>query len=72
MCVCVCVYIYESKYGSKFDSMKKSCLYLFIVYILFAPVILTSIYQCVNNFPDIKVLMMVIETKMFNVDFTSQ
>ena len=34
-----------------------------------APVISTSIHRCVNNFPDIKVLVMVIETKMFNVDF---
>ena len=47
-------------------------LYVFVVYILFAPVILTRIHHCVNNFPDIKVLMMVIETETFNVDFTSQ
>ena len=47
-------------------------LYLFIVYILFAPVISTSIHRCVNNSPDIKTLMKVIETKTFNVDFTSQ
>ena len=26
----------------------------------------------VNNFPDLKVLMKVIETETFNVDFTSQ
>ena len=47
-------------------------LYLFVVNILFAPVISTSIHRCVNNFPGIKVLMMVIETETFNVDFTSQ
>ena len=46
--------------------------YIFIVCILFAPVILISIHRCVNNFPDIKVLMMVIETKTFNINFTSQ
>ena len=45
-----------------------ACLYLFIVYILFAPVILTSIHPCVNN-PHIKVLMKVIETKTSNIDF---
>ena len=47
-------------------------LYLFVVYILFAPVISTSIHRCVNNFSDIKVLMKVSETETFNVDFTSQ
>ena len=47
-------------------------LYLFVVYILFAPVISTSIHQCVKNSPDIKVLEKVIETGTFNVDFTSQ
>ena len=47
-------------------------LYLFIVYILFAPVISTSIHCCVNNSPDIKVLITVIEIETFNVDFTSQ
>ena len=86
MCVCLYdTYMCESKYGSKSDSMKKAekhvlntfnlrtlCarLYLFIVYILFAPVISTSIHRCVNNSPDIKVLMKVIETETFNVDFT--
>ena len=44
----------------------------FVVYILLAPVIYTSIYHCVNNSPDIKVLMKVIETETFNVGFTSQ
>ena len=48
-----------------------ACLYVFICYISFAPVISTSIHRCVNNFPDIKVLMMVIETETFNIDFTS-
>ena len=47
-------------------------LYLFVVYILFAPVISTSIHCCVYNSHDIKVLMKVIETEMFNVGFTSQ
>ena len=37
---------------------------------LIVPVILTSIHHCVNNSPDIKELMMVIETETFNVDFT--
>ena len=39
---------------------------------LFTPVISTSLYLCVNNSPDVKVLMMVIETETFNVDITSQ
>ena len=47
-------------------------LYLFVAYILFAPVILTSIHYCVNYSPDIKVLMKVIETETFKVDFTSK
>ena len=46
-------------------------LYLYDVYILFAPVISTSIDRCVN-YSDIKALMMVIETETFNVDFTWQ
>ena len=45
-------------------------LYLFVVYISFAPVILTSI-PCYVNYSDIQVLMMVTETETFNVDFTS-
>ena len=44
----------------------------FIVYILFAPVISISIHHCVNNSHDIKVLMKVIKTEMFNIGFTSQ
>ena len=47
-------------------------MYVFVVYILFATVFSTSIHRCLNIFPDIKVLMMVIETETFNVDFTSQ
>ena len=43
--------------------------YLFIVYFLFAPVILPSIHRYVN-YSDIQVLMMVTETETFNVDFT--
>ena len=43
-----------------------------MVYILFAPVISTSIHRCVKKFIDIKVLMKFIETETFNVDFTSQ
>ena len=46
--------------------------YLFVVYIFLAPVISTSIHDCVDNSPDIKVLVNVIETETFNVDFTSQ
>ena len=46
-------------------------LYLFVVNILLAPVISTSTHRCVNNSPDTKVLMKVIETETFNVDFTS-
>ena len=42
-------------------------MYLFVVYILFAPVISTSIHRCVNNSYDIKVLMKVIKTETFNV-----
>ena len=44
----------------------------FAVYILFAPVISTSIHRCVNNSHDIKVLMKVIKTETFNVGFTSK
>ena len=47
-----------------------TCLYLFVVYFSFAPVISASIHRYVN-FSDIQVLMMVTETEMFNVDFTS-
>ena len=46
--------------------------YLFVVYILFYPVIRTSIHLRVNNSHDIKVLMKVIKTKTFNVGFKSQ
>ena len=46
--------------------------FFFVVYILFAPVILTSIFRCVNSSHDIKVLMKVIKTETFNVGFTSQ
>ena len=41
-------------------------LYLFVVYILFALVISTSIRRYVKNSPDTKVLMMVIETEKIN------
>ena len=44
----------------------------FVLYTLFAPVILTSIHCCVNNSHDIKVPMKVIKTETSNVDFTSQ
>ena len=44
----------------------------FIVYILFAPVISTSIHFCENNSHDIKVLMKIIKTETFNVGFTSE
>ena len=47
-------------------------LYLFVVCILFAPVISTRIHRCVNNSSDIKVLKKVIEIETFNVDFISQ
>ena len=64
------------KYLSTLETFKLRMLcvhlYLFVVYILFAPVISINIHHCVNNFPDIKVLMMVIETETFNVDFSSQ
>ena len=46
-------------------------LYLFVVYILFALVILTSIYRRVNNSHDIKVLMKVFKTETCNDGFTS-
>ena len=45
---------------------------IFVIYILFASVIFTSIHRWVNNSQDIKVLMKVIKTETFNVDFTSQ
>ena len=44
-----------------------ACLYLFVVYILFVPVISTSIHRYVN-YSNIQVLMMVTETETFNVD----
>ena len=40
--------------------------------ILFAPIISTSINRYGNNFPDIKIQMIIIETEMFHVDITSQ
>ena len=44
--------------------------YIFsVVYILFAPVISTSIHRRVNN-SDINVLMKTIETETFNVGIT--
>ena len=43
-------------------------MYLLVIYILFAPVI----HRWVNNFPDIKILMKLMETETFNVDFISQ
>ena len=42
----------------------------FVIYILFAPVISTSVNRCVKISYDIKVLMKVIETKTFKVGFT--
>ena len=42
----------------------------FVIYIFFASVISTRVYRCVNSSHDIKGLMKVIKTKMFNVDFT--
>ena len=47
-------------------------LYLFVVYILFAPVISTSIHHCVNSYLDIKIMMKVIKTEAFNDGLTSQ
>ena len=44
--------------------------YLFFVYILFAPVISTTIHRYFN-YSDIQALMMVTETETFNVDFIS-
>ena len=44
----------------------------FVIYVLFAPVISTSIHRCVNTSHDIKVLMMVIKTETFNISFTSK
>ena len=46
-------------------------LYLFVVYISFAPVISTSNHRYVN-YSDVGVPMMVAEAETFNVDFTSQ
>ena len=44
----------------------------FVIYILFAPVILTSIHRCSKNSNDIKILMKFIKTETFNVGFTSK
>ena len=44
----------------------------FVIYILFAPVISTSIPRYVNNSHYIKVLMTVIKTETFNVSFSSK
>ena len=44
----------------------------FDVYILFAPVISTSIHRCVNYSYDIKVLMKVMKTETFHDGFTLQ
>ena len=52
--------------------MLYACLYLFVVYILFAPIILTSIHCCVYNSHDIEVMGKVIKTETFNVGFTSK
>ena len=63
--------IQRAKHG--LDTFKLNAhLYLFIVSILFVPVILTNIHRCVNSSPDIKVLMKIIKTETFNVGFTSQ
>ena len=51
--------------------MKCARLYLFVVYISFGPVISTTIHRYVNFF-DTQAFMMVTETEMFNIDFTSQ
>ena len=45
-------------------------LYVFVVYISFAPVISESIHRN-ENYSDIKVLMMDTETETFNIDFTA-
>ena len=42
------------------------------IYIFFAAIILTSIHRYVNNSHDIKILMKVIKTGTFNVDFKSE
>ena len=42
------------------------------LYLINTACALYVLWRCVNNFPDIKALMMVIETETFNVDFTSQ
>ena len=44
-------------------------LFIFVIYILFAPDISTSIHRCVNNSNDINVLMKVIKTETFNIGF---
>ena len=43
---------------------------IFYLYILFTPVISTSTHHYVNNSHDIKILMKVIKTETFYVDFT--
>ena len=54
------------KRGHNVQNYKKKI----VVYFSFAPVISTSINRYVN-YSDIQVLMMVTETEMINVDFTS-
>ena len=48
----------------------RSYIFRYIHFICFYD--LDSIHRCVNNSHDIKVLMKVIKTESFNVDFTSQ
>ena len=44
----------------------------FFIYIFFSPVISTNIHHYLNNiFHDLKVLIKVIKTETFNVDFPS-
>ena len=44
----------------------------FVIYVSFAFVISTNIHRCVNDSPDIEVLMKVIKTETFNIGFTSK
>ena len=44
----------------------------FVIYIFFAPIISTNIHRNGNNSHNIKVLMKVIKTETFNVDFISE
>ena len=63
-----------SKFLQDFEVMKNAVLTAIhvCIYILFSPVIWKNIHRCLNNiFRELKVLMKVIKTEMFRVNFSS-